>query len=89
MPESKKRLSNKASRRFLVGFVSLSLALAFLAAMGIKSATENEQFQDEVEEMRRRYDPDFERSKAAAEARAVYADSVSSTPPVQDTLPEK
>ena len=59
MSEPRKTLSKSASRRFLFGLVVATLVLAFLAALGIKSAAENEAFQDEVIEMRRMYDPNF------------------------------
>ncbi len=60
MSETRKALSKKASRRFLFGVIVVTLILAFLSALGIKSAAENEAFQEEVLEMRRTYDPNFE-----------------------------
>ncbi|MFK7846223.1 MAG: hypothetical protein AB8G77_13075 [Rhodothermales bacterium] len=60
MSETRKALTKKASRRFLFGVIVVTLILAFLSALGIKSAAENEAFQDEVLEMRRIYDPNFE-----------------------------
>ena len=60
IPTKRNSLSKKASRRFLFGVIVVTLFLAFLAAMGIKSAAENEAFQEEVKEMRRQYDPNYE-----------------------------
>ncbi len=79
MPDSIKPMSKSNSRRFLLGFLVLSLGLAFMAAMGIKNATENEQFQKEVMEMRRLYDPNLKKSEEAASLPASSTDSTSTT----------
>ena len=60
IPNSRKPLSKKASRIFLFGVIVATLLLSFLTALGIKSASENEAFQEEVQEMRRQYDPNYE-----------------------------
>ena len=60
MSNTRKSLSKKASRRFLFGVIVATMILAFLSALGIKSAAENEAFQKEVLEMRRTFDPNFE-----------------------------
>ena len=67
MPEKPKVLSRKTSRRVLFGLIVVTFMLAFLAALGIKSAAENEAFQEEVIEMRRRYDPDFKEPETESE----------------------
>ncbi len=72
MPDTSKPLSRKASRRLLFGLIVASLFLAFLAALGIKSATENEAFQKEVIEMRRLYDPNFEEDENTADSSSVF-----------------
>ncbi len=59
-PNTRKPLSKKASRLFLFGVIVATLFLSFLSALGIKSAAENEAFQEEVKEMRRLYDPNYE-----------------------------
>ena len=76
MPETPNVLSRKNSRRFLFGLIVVTLILAFLAALGIKSAAENDAFQEEVIEMRRMYDPNFkEPGSDAAPAPASSPDS--------------
>ena len=60
MHEKRNALSRKTSRRFLFGLIVVTFMLAFLAALGIKSAAENENFQEEVKEMRRMYDPQYQ-----------------------------
>ncbi len=72
-------MSNRDSRRFLLGFLAMSLGLAFLAALGIKSATENEKFQEEVMEMRRLYAPNLKESEEAVTTPASSPDSSSTT----------
>lgn len=59
MSDQRKPLSKKASRALLFGLIVATLFMAFLAAYGIKSASENEAYQQEVEEMRRLYDPEY------------------------------
>ena len=59
MSDQRKSLSQKASRRLLFGLIVVTLIMAYFAAFGIKSASENDAFQEEVKEMRRLYDPDF------------------------------
>ena len=79
MPEKPKVLSRKASRRFLFGLIVVTLMLAFLAALGIKSAAENEAFQEEVIEMRKLYDPNFKDTDTDSEpAPASTPDSTNS-----------
>lgn len=79
IPHKRKALSKKASRRFLFGLIVVSLFLAFMAALGIKSAAENEAFQEEVKEMRRMYDPNFEESDEAKDPMpATDSDSTTS-----------
>ena len=74
---SNEPMTQKASRRFVIGFLTGMLILAFLAALSIKSATENAEFQEEVQNMRERYDPSFKRPDTTRPATTTFADSTS------------
>ena len=75
MSETRKTLSNKASKKLVFGLIVVSLFLAFLAAFSIIGVSRNEAFQEEVKEMRRMYDPNYQ------EDNETTADSLSTLAP--------
>ena len=65
MQGTRKPLSKKASRRFLFGVIVVTVFLAYLAALGIQSASENQALQEEIIEMRRQFDPNFKEPESS------------------------
>ena len=73
-----RRLSPKASKRFVVGILGGMLVLAFFSALGIKIAAEDASFQEEVQEMRGRNDPsNMIPVDSNTSAQPVFSDSTS------------
>ena len=59
-PSSRSSFSTaRASRLFVIGLIVVSIGLAILAALSIKMASENPEFQEEVQKMRELHDPAF------------------------------
>lgn len=69
----RKYLSQKNSRILLTAFFLCTIFLGYLAALSIKAASENEEFQQAMEEFQRNSSP-------------VLADSVSVDTPELDSL---
>lgn len=73
MQDNRKPMSKTASRRFLFGLIVVTIFLAYLAALGIQSASQNQALQEEIIEMRRQFDPNFKEPDSSKSVQAAPA----------------
>lgn len=59
LPDRSSFSSARSSRRFVIGLVVVAVGLAVLAALSVKMAAQNTDFQEEVQKMRELHDPAF------------------------------
>lgn len=86
MQDTRKPLSKTASRRVLFGLIVVTVFLAYLAALGIQSASENQALQEEIIEMRRQFDPNFKETDSATSAESAKATDSAATPASDSTV---
>ncbi len=84
MQDTRKPLSKTASRRVLFGLIVVTVFLAYLAALGIQSASENQALQEEIIEMRRQFDPNFKETDSTTSTEGAKATD-SAAAPVSDS----
>ena len=70
----RKTLSQKNSRILLTTFFLFTVLLGYLSALGIKSASENEEFRNAMEELQQNSNP-------------AFIDSTNIEAPEQDSIP--
>ena len=78
-PKQRRPLSKRNSRILLSSLIVLTIFLAYLAALGIKAAGENEKFQEAMEIMQQDANPETPIDQ-------IFLDSTSVQPAKEDSL---